>query len=67
MKRDFKNAIEDYLKICKELNKEPEKQCKGSLNIRLGVELHNKVKMKSIENYINELIKNAVSDYLKMN
>ena len=69
LKRDFKNAIEDYLKICKELNKEPEKQCKGSLNIRLGVELHNKVKMKSIEKNIsiNELIKNAVSAYLKMN
>ncbi len=69
LKRDFKNAIEDYLKTCKELNKEPEKQCKGSLNIRLGVELHNKVKMKSIEKNIsiNELIKNAVSAYLKMN
>ena len=69
VKRDFKNAIEDYLKTCKELNKEPEKQCKGSLNIRLGVELHNKVKMKSIEKNIsiNELIKNAVSAYLKMN
>lgn len=69
LKRDFKNAIEDYLKTCKELNKKPEKQCKGSLNIRLGVELHNKVKMKSIEKNIsiNELIKNAVSAYLKMN
>ena len=69
LKRDFKNAIEDYLKTCKELNKEPEKQCKGSLNIRLGVELHNKVKMKSIEKNISisELIKNAVSAYLKMN
>lgn len=69
LKRDFKNAIEDYLRTCNEINKEPEKQCKGSLNIRLGVELHNKVKMKSIEKNIsiNELIKNAVSAYLKMN
>lgn len=69
LKRDFKNAIEDYLRTCREINKEPEKQCKGSLNIRLGVELHNKVKMKSIEKNIsiNELIKNAVSAYLKMN
>lgn len=69
LKRDFKNAIDDYLRTCREINKEPEKQCKGSLNIRLGVELHNKVKMKSIEKNIsiNELIKNAVSAYLKMN
>lgn len=66
LKKDFKNAIEDYLNICKEINKEPEKQCKGSLNVRLGVELHNKAKMKSIEKNIsiNELIKEAVTLYL---
>ena len=53
----------------KELNKKKEKQCKGSLNVRLGVELHNKAKMKSIEQNIsiNELIKNAVVAYLKTN
>lgn len=69
LKKDFKGAIDDYLQLCKEMNKEPEKQCKGSLNVRLGVELHNKAKMKSIENNIsiNELIKNAVAAYLKMN
>lgn len=67
LKKDFKEAIEDYLKACKEIGKEPEKQCKGSLNVRLGVELHNKAKMKSIEKNIsiNELIKNAVNAYLK--
>ena len=69
LKKDFKNAINNYLETCKELNKEPEKQCKGSLNVRLGVELHNKAKMKSIEQNIsiNELIKNAVVEYLKTN
>ena len=69
LKKDFKDAINNYLETCKELNKEPEKQCKGSLNVRLGVELHNKAKMKSIEQNIsiNELIKNAVIAYLKTN
>ena len=69
LKKDFKDAINNYLETCKELNKEPEKQCKGSLNVRLGVELHNKAKMKSIEQNIsiNELIKNAVVAYLKTN
>ena len=68
LKKDFKNAIDHYLEACKELKIEPEKQCKGSLNVRLGVELHNKAKMKSIEEKIsiNELIKNAVSAYLKI-
>lgn len=69
LKKDFKDAIEDYLKTCKELGKEPEKQCKGSLNIRLGTELHNKAKMKSMERNIsiNELIKKAVTSYLNIN
>lgn len=69
LKKDFKEAIDHYLEGCKIYNEIPEKQCKGSLNVRLGVELHNKAKMKSIEEKIsiNELIKNAVSLYLKMN
>ena len=69
LKKDFKDAIDNYLQTCKELNKEPEKQCKGSLNVRLGTELHTKAKMKSIEQNIsiNELIKNAVMAYLKTN
>lgn len=69
LKKDFKDAINHYLLYCKENNLEPEVQCKGSLNVRLGVELHNRAKMKSIEKNIsiNELIKEAVSLYLKTN
>ena len=69
LKKDFKDAINSYLETCKELKKEPEQQCKGSLNVRLGTELHTKAKMKSIEQNIsiNELIKNAVMAYLKTN
>ena len=69
LKKDFRDAIDHYLQVCKELGDKPEKQCKGSLNVRLGVELHNQAKMKSIEKHIsiNELIKEAVTMYLKTN
>lgn len=69
LKKDFKNAIDEHLKMCKETNTDPERQCKGSLNVRLGTELHTKAKIKSIEKNIsiNELIKEAVSLYLKTN
>lgn len=69
LKKDFKDAIDNHLQYCKDNNEVPEKQCKGSLNVRLGVELHNKAKMKSIEKdiSINELIKEAVAMYLKTN
>ena len=67
LKRDFKNAINLYLENCKQNNEIPEQQCKGSLNVRLGTELHTKAKMKSIEEHIsiNELIKKAVAAYVK--
>lgn len=69
LKKDFKEAIDHYLSVCKERNEKPDKQCKGSLNVRLGTDLHCKAKMKSIEQNIsiNELIKQAVVSYLKTN
>lgn len=69
LKKDFKNAIDEHLKMCKETSTNPERQCKGSLNVRLGTELHTKAKIKSIEENIsiNELIKNAVAAYLNAN
>ncbi len=69
LKKDFKDAVDYYLENCKANNEEPEKQCRGSLNVRLGVDLHSKAKIKSIEKdiSINELIKEAVIMYLKTN
>lgn len=67
LKKDFKDAIDEHLKMCEETHTDPERQCKGSLNVRLGIELHTKAKMKSIEEdiSINELIKKAVSAYVE--
>lgn len=69
LKKDFKEAIDHYLAVCKARNEEPDKQCKGSLNVRIGIDLHCKAKMKSIEQNIsiNELIKQALISYLKTN
>ena len=69
LKKDFKDAINFYLDKRKACNEIPERQCKGSLNVRLGTELHTKAKIKAIEEHIsiNELIKNAVAAYLKTN
>ena len=40
LKKDFKDTIDFYLDNCKACNEIPEKQCKGSLNVRLGTDLH---------------------------
>jgi predicted HicB family RNase H-like nuclease len=40
LKKSFKEAVEDYLVLCKEVGKEPQKSYKGSFNIRISPELH---------------------------
>ncbi len=67
LKKEFKNSVDDYILWCKKDGKEPEKQCKGSLNVRLGFDLHKRAKIKAEQKNIsiNELIKEAVAMYLE--
>ena len=37
---DFHEAVDEYLKLCKEQSIEPEKAFKGSFNVRISPELH---------------------------
>jgi len=58
----FEEAVDDYLALCKEEGIEPRKSYKGSLNVRLDVELHRKLSeyayMKKIS--INKAIQNLL-------
>ena len=62
LKESFKEAIEDYIELCKELEKDRHKSFKGSLNIRIKPELHrkafNKAKVSNIT--LNQLISKAI-------
>ena len=40
LKIAFKEAVEDYLELCKEAGKEPQKTYKGSFNVRISPDLH---------------------------
>lgn len=62
LKKSFMEAAEDYLELCRKKNKSSEKSYKGSLNIRIPVELHKKAAIKAKLNGIslNQLIKTAV-------
>ena len=37
---DFHIAVDDYLSMCEELGRQPEKAYKGSFNVRVSPELH---------------------------
>ena len=63
---DFHGAVDDYLIVCKEEGIEPESAYKGSLNVRLGSELHKRAAVYAISHQqsLNSFIEEAVRDKL---
>ena len=66
LKKAFKEAVEDYLDLCKETGKEVFKSFKGSFNIRLNPELHSKLfENATLEGKtLNQYVKEAITDKL---
>ena len=66
LENDFKNCIDDYLYDCKQEGVEPQKPFSGSLNIRIGSDLHKKAavqakkKGESLNNFIKETLQKAM-------
>ena len=63
---DFHGAVDDYLSMCAEEGNAPEIAYKGSLNVRLGVELHRRAALYAISHQqsLNSFIEDAVRDKL---
>ena len=63
LRQAFEEAVDDYLDTCKEQSKEPEKPFKGTFNVRIGPELHQRVAVAaaqrgvSLNGYIAEVLK----------
>lgn len=49
LEADFKAAIDDYLAHCKAENRKPEKPFKGSFNVRISSDLHQKAALLAME------------------
>jgi predicted HicB family RNase H-like nuclease len=66
LKKSFREAINDYLEICKSTGKSPQKSYKGSFNIRINPDLHKKAANKSVELGIslNQLVEKAIHELL---
>lgn len=62
LKREFESAVDDYLKTCEEEGIEAKRPFKGSFNVRIGKELHEKAAQKaaSIGKTLNEYVKEIV-------
>ena len=67
LKIAFKEAVEDYLILCSEVGKEPQKTYKGSFNIRISPDLHKEAAMLanrkgiSLNAFVEKTIYDAVN------
>ena len=66
LKYAFKEAVVDYLSICKKICKDPHKSFKGSFNVRIKPELHKQASFKSLEKGVslNQLVEEAITMYV---
>ena len=67
LKHAFEEAVEDYLELCKEVNKDPYKSFKGSFNIRIPTDLHKKVFFRAQKAglSLNQFIKTVLEKEIK--
>jgi len=67
LKKSFEEAVEDYLDLCRTVNKSPHKSYKGTFNVRIKPVLHKRAARKSIELglSLNQFVEHAISEKLK--
>ena len=68
LKKAFYEAVDDYLILCEEAGKEPQKAYKGSFNVRLSPELHRKTAIlaKKSNMSLNSFVEKAITDEIAM-
>lgn len=62
LKKMFEQCIDNYLELCEKIGKAPEKEFKGSFNVRISPELHRKVALAAANQKItlNQYIVKAI-------
>ena len=66
LENNFQNVVDEYIKTCKELKREPQKVYKGVFNVRIEPELHKKIYQEalkaggSLNAFIQQVLKNEV-------
>ena len=65
--QDFHDAIDEYIEFCKDNNKEPQQQYKGSFNVRINPDLHRRASLMaqsmniSLNSFIEQSVKNQLA------
>ena len=66
LRQDFISAVNEYINVCAELGKEPEKSYKGSFNVRIEPTLHRQLVLYSSSHgkSLNSVVEEAISNYV---
>ncbi len=68
LKRMIEQCIDNFLELCRKTGKNPDKEFKGSFNVRLAPELHRKAAIAAkkrrltLNQYVTEAIYRSVED-----
>ena len=62
LKKMFKQCIDNYLDLCKQIGKNPDKEYKGSFNVRIPPEMHKKAALEATRQRItlNQYVVRAI-------
>jgi predicted HicB family RNase H-like nuclease len=63
---DFEESVDEYLELCAEIGKEPERVYKGTFNVRVTPELHRKLAIYSASHgkTLNATVEEAIQSYI---
>ena len=66
LEKEFHLAVDDYLSFCEEVGKTPEKEYKGSFNVRVSPELHRQLALLAFKNSesLNQTVEKAIEAYI---
>ena len=64
--QEFHEAVDDYLEFCEEVEKNPDKEYKGSFNVRISPALHRQLAVLALKNgdSLNASVEKAIEVYV---
>jgi predicted HicB family RNase H-like nuclease len=66
LRESFHQAVDDYLELCEEQGKQPDRPFKGTFNVRTKPELHRRIALYASEHHtnLNSVVTQALECYL---
>jgi predicted HicB family RNase H-like nuclease len=66
LKSAFQNCIEDYIDLCKEIGKQPEKEFRGVFNVRISPESHRQAAIEAAKDGVtmNQFVADSIEERL---